>query len=534
MDGCNSDSRIPKARVPQAWEPTVNADYGTEDCQTTKLAEKISIASFEQEDCVTLKAGGKTFNFKKSILIKDSEYFATCFKNENFIEGKTLTVEFDDIDPDLLSIYLHLAFMQAIKNSVKFDPGLMKEPKRLKPMVDLYEIADRFMNTKMTKLVGCTILEIAKDHPIKNVTYDMTAQERSWSIKNYKDAFEALDYGDHAREYMRAKLVVAYCRWVPLGNFRDDLVVLENSPDFVRELTICFASLLTDVDTSWTSQRERVRAKYPPGNCPKSWDVDAGVLDMGDWTKWRPFPPITPKSRYHCGDKTFVFNKAILTQHSEFFAAGLKDATAAECEANTITFNDIEPEHLDAYLLFVYCRSVSESLLKERIEALGEHKKLVFLVKVWQVSDRFQSKALCTALGAQIAKLGYDREYSNQNDREWWVNNVKAAFEAFDEHADSQVKLRGQVVKQFILDFPSEHLHAVLGLADLSPAFIRELWKALSAHAFDTENQLRDAKTRAQDYHQKIMTLERNVQDWRKRVGELEDQVAELEEDRDY
>ncbi|KAI8309250.1 hypothetical protein K4K61_001942 [Colletotrichum sp. SAR11_59] len=218
-----------------------------------------------------------------------------------------------------------------------------------------------------------------------------------------------------------------------------------------------------------------------------------------------------------CGDKTFVFNKAILTQYSEFFAAGLKDATAAECEANTITFNDIEPEHLDAYLQFVYCRSVSESLLKERIEALGEHKKLVFLVKVWQISDRFQSKALCTALGAQIAKLGYDREYSNQNDREWWPGEAS-----------------GQVVKQFILDFPSEHLHSVLGLADLSPAFIRELWKALSAHAFDTENQLRDTKTRAQNHHQRIMTLERDIQDWRKRVGELEDQVAELEEDRDY
>ncbi|KAF3800961.1 hypothetical protein GCG54_00010235 [Colletotrichum gloeosporioides] len=316
MDGCDSDSRIP-----QAWEPTANADYGTEDCQMTELAEKMSIASLfvapEQEDCVTLKAGGKTFNFKKSILIKDSEYFATCFKNENFIEGKTLTVEFDDIDPDLLSIYLHLAFMQAIKDSVKFDPGLMKEPKRLKPMVDLYEIADRFMNAKMTRLVGCSILEMAKDHPIKNVAYDMTAQERSWSIKNYKEAFETLDYGDHAREYMRAKLVAAYCRWVPLGNFRDDLVMLEDSPEFVRELTICFASLLTDVDTSWTSQRERVRTTYPPGNCPKSWDVDAGVLDMGDWTKWRPFPPIKPKSRYHVSSPSDVGNTSASTHSSD-------------------------------------------------------------------------------------------------------------------------------------------------------------------------------------------------------------------------
>ncbi|KAJ0339066.1 hypothetical protein KNSL1_012158 [Colletotrichum chrysophilum] len=289
------------------WSSTQNekiaakAEDDTEDCPMTKLADEMSIASL----------------FLAPILIKDSEYFAACFKNENFIEGKTLIVEFDDIDPDLLGIYLHLASMHAIKKFVKFDPGLMKEPKRLKPMVDLCEIADRFMNTKMTKLVGCSILEIAMDHPIKNVTYDMTAQERSWSIKNYKDAFEALDYGDHAREYMRAKLVAAYCRWVPLGNFRDDLVVLENSPDFVRELTICFASLLTDVDTSWTSQRERVRAKYPPGNCSKSWDVDNGVLDMGDWIKWRPFPLITPKSRYHVSSPSDVGSTSASTHSSD-------------------------------------------------------------------------------------------------------------------------------------------------------------------------------------------------------------------------
>ncbi|KAF5494838.1 hypothetical protein CGCS363_v009874 [Colletotrichum siamense] len=207
----------------------------TQDCQMTKLADKMSIASLflapEQEDCVTLKAGGKTFIFKKSILIKDSEYFATCFKNENFVEGKTLTVEFDDIDPDLLGIYLHLAFMLAIKNSVKFDPGLMKEPKRLKPMVDLYEIADRFMNPKMTGLVGFSILEMAEEHPINKFPRNMTDQERSWTMKNYKEAFEALNYGDDDRDYVREKLVAAYCHWVPLENFRHDLAALEDAPE---------------------------------------------------------------------------------------------------------------------------------------------------------------------------------------------------------------------------------------------------------------------------------------------------------------
>ncbi|KAJ3954202.1 hypothetical protein N0V92_009315 [Colletotrichum tropicale] len=268
----------------------------TQDCQMAKLAEQMNIASLflapEQKDCVTLKAGGKTFIFKKSILIKDSDYFAACFKNENFVEGKTLTVEFDDIDPDLLGIYLHLASMQAIKDFVKFDPGLMKEPKRLKPMVDLYEIADRFMNLKMTGLVGCSILEMANDHPINKFPRNMTDQEQSWAMKNYKEAFEVLNYEDHARKYMREKLVAAYCRWVPLGNFRHDLIALEDAPEFVRELTICFASLLTDHESGWPS--DKFRTTYPSAIWPNALEVGNGVLVTGGWTQWTPFPPIEP------------------------------------------------------------------------------------------------------------------------------------------------------------------------------------------------------------------------------------------------
>ncbi|KAH0431647.1 hypothetical protein CcaCcLH18_06951 [Colletotrichum camelliae] len=304
---------------PQVGELAAEIEYDSEDCQMTKLAEKMSAASLfltpEQQDCVTLKAGGKSFTFKKSILVKDSEYFATCFKNENFIEGKTLTVEFDDIDPDLLGVYLHLASMQAIKNSVKFDPGWMKEPKRLKPMVDLYEIADRFINPKMTGLVGCAILEMAKDHPINKFPHNMTDQERSWAMKNYKEAFEAINYGDHAREYVREKLVAAYGRWVPLGNFKHDLVALEDAPEFVRALTIYFASLLADDISVWDSPS----MKLPPWNWPTVWDVTAGVLNTGDWTQWRPFPPneATSSSPHGWDSPSAVRNNSASPQSSD-------------------------------------------------------------------------------------------------------------------------------------------------------------------------------------------------------------------------
>ncbi|KAK2779743.1 hypothetical protein CKAH01_03091 [Colletotrichum kahawae] len=307
----------------QNEEIVAKAEGDTQDCQLTKLAEKMNIASLflapEKEDYVTLKAGGKTFAFKKSILIKDSKYFATCFKNENFIEGKTLTVEFDDIDPDLLGIYLHLASMQAIKDSVKFDPGLMKEPKRLKPMVYLYEIADRFMNAKMTGLVGCSILEMALDHPINKSPLIMTDEERSWAMKNYKEAFEAINSGGHAREFMREKLVAAYCHWVLLGNFRYDLVALEDAPEFVRELTISFASLLADQNSEWATSRERLRGGWSPWSWPNAWNVNTVVLDTGNWTHWRPFPPseATSSSPHGWGSTSAVRNNSASPQSSD-------------------------------------------------------------------------------------------------------------------------------------------------------------------------------------------------------------------------
>ncbi|KAI8231092.1 hypothetical protein K4K57_006346 [Colletotrichum sp. SAR 10_99] len=283
---------------PSAWIAASRVGDGTEDCQMTKLANKMSAASLflmpEEHDSVTLKAGGKSFTFKKSILTHHSEYFATCFRNKNFVESQTLTVEFDDVDPNLLGIYLHLAYIQAATNIVEFDPGMMEEPKRLKPMIELFDLADRFMNTKMTALLGPAITYIAMHHPVRNSDGKMTPAMKAWSINNYKEAFEALDKGSQAHDYMRASIVTSYCYCVPLNNFNDDLHHLNDNPEFVNKITVRLAEFYEKSKnrsrTAWGNSFTLVEAEFPShwNTVGEAGDWADAKLSEGIWQDWMP------------------------------------------------------------------------------------------------------------------------------------------------------------------------------------------------------------------------------------------------------
>ncbi|KAI8167717.1 hypothetical protein KHU50_006438 [Colletotrichum sp. SAR 10_65] len=461
---------------PNEWGPS----------EMEKLSEKMTMTSLfsspEHEDCVTLKAGGKSFTSKKSILIKNSEYFATCFKNKNFVEGKTMTVEFDDIDPELLAIYLHLATMQAIKVTVQFDPALMEEPKRLKPMVDLYEVADRFMNSKMAGLLGRAILEMAMDHPVYRYPRDMTDRERSWCIENYKEAFEALGDGDEARRYMREVLAAAYCRWIPLGNFRRDISPLWDAPDFSRELMICFATLLDDLQKSK----------------PTGYPRDRIGIDLG-WAFLKP--SFQTSVTIKCGDKTFIFNKAILTQHSEYFDACLKVNAFAEGRTSTITFDDIEPEHMGCYLHLLYCTSADKHLVRQHISSLGTRKNIAFLVQMWQIADRFISGDLCERIAAEILQVGhvpflFIPKDKTDEQRAAWIKNVKGAFEAWNQQVPNQLDLRDRMLGNFAKKFPMEHLPSALNHIEPNSIFMRELCKAITHRALDLQARVSELETK--------------------------------------
>ncbi|KAJ3954203.1 hypothetical protein N0V92_009316 [Colletotrichum tropicale] len=208
-----------------------------------------------------------------------------------------------------------------------------------------------------------------------------------------------------------------------------------------------------------------------------------------------------------CGGKSFLFNKAILTQHSEYFAACLNNTTFIESQTSTITFDDIEPEHLDVYLHFLYCMSVDKDLLQASIKAVSKRKALAFLVKTWQISDRFLSRSLCSELERRILKLGPDQkpnmDCKTEERRVWWLNNLKGAFEAWDNNVANQVDIRDRMVLRFVEEFPLKHFRSTLTLIGPNSEFMCELLKAMCSRATNLEE----------------------------RVAELENEIEEMEDD---
>ncbi|KAJ5011005.1 hypothetical protein K4K57_006347 [Colletotrichum sp. SAR 10_99] len=209
-----------------------------------------------------------------------------------------------------------------------------------------------------------------------------------------------------------------------------------------------------------------------------------------------------------CGDKAFIFNKAILTQHSEYFDACLKVNAFVEGRTSTITFDDIEPEHMGSYLHLVYCMSADKHLVRYHVSSLENRKNTAFLVQMWQIADRFISSYLCTRIADEILQAGRE-PFSfipiddTDEKRAALIKNIKGAFEAWNQHVPSQLDLRDRMLTNFAKDFPMEHLPSAIDHVEPNSTFMRELCKAMTRRAIDLQA----------------------------RVSELETKVAELEND---
>ncbi|KAK6213709.1 hypothetical protein QIS74_09711 [Colletotrichum tabaci] len=122
----------------------------------------------EPDTFVTLKCGGVSFSFRKSILVKDSEYFRTCLENTAFTEAHTSTIAFDDVDPELLGIYLHTVYLRAAGKQIDIKSivfrGNVTAPQRgLAAMVRLYQMADRFLNHSLLLELSVGIIDFANE-----------------------------------------------------------------------------------------------------------------------------------------------------------------------------------------------------------------------------------------------------------------------------------------------------------------------------------------------------------------------------------
>ncbi|KAI8264982.1 hypothetical protein K4K58_011846 [Colletotrichum sp. SAR11_239] len=202
-----------------------------------------------------------------------------------------------------------------------------------------------------------------------------------------------------------------------------------------------------------------------------------------------------------CGDKTFIFNKAILTQHSEYFDACLKVNAFAEGRTSTITFDDIEPEHMGCYLHLLYCTSADKHLVRQHISSLGTRKNIAFLVQMWQIADRFISADLCERIAAEILQVGhvpflFIPKDKTDEQRAAWIKNVKGAFEAWNQQVPNQLDLRDRMLGNFAKKFPMEHLPSALNHIEPNSIFMRELCKAITHRALDLQARVSELETK--------------------------------------
>ncbi|KAF9871410.1 hypothetical protein CkaCkLH20_11057 [Colletotrichum karsti] len=257
--------------LPAGWfEEVRKAARANNDARTDKAAradkatradkapqkEKVSAAWLflapEPSDLVTLNCGGKTFRFNKAMLTKNSEYFRACLTNASFTEGQTSTIDFDDdIDPEHLGIYLHLVYSKATGFEVHLASlQNLSEPRDLRALVKVYQLADRFLNEDLRLDMANLILNTADKLAHKDAGgLLMTEEKRIWWLKNFKNGFEALDKHNPDQIRLRCDLAAAFARGFPSEHLRPIVYLIEDNQEFLRELFLAMAervSLLQD------------------------------------------------------------------------------------------------------------------------------------------------------------------------------------------------------------------------------------------------------------------------------------------------
>ncbi|OBR04704.1 Kelch-like protein 30 [Colletotrichum higginsianum IMI 349063] len=245
------------------------------------------------KELVKLKCGDKSFSFRKSILVKDSEYFRACLTNPAFVEARTSTIVFDDIEPELFGFYLHMVYLRAAGKRVDTTPILFKDDsltapgKGLAAVVKLYQIADRFLNTSLLSELGNEIVHFAEhgscsvelpgpralqkpfanpDQPRRKEHRTMNPETpvgRIWWTKVLRNAYDVLDKDRADQNFMKTRLVEILCDKVPTEHAFDIVPVLSESKEFLSAVSFCLAKKVSSLKAQVKVQsREVERLRY--------------------------------------------------------------------------------------------------------------------------------------------------------------------------------------------------------------------------------------------------------------------------------
>ncbi|TQN66786.1 hypothetical protein CSHISOI_08658 [Colletotrichum shisoi] len=247
----------------------------------------------EPKELVNLKCGDKSFSFRKSILVKDSEYFRACLTNPAFVEARTSTIVFDDIEPELFGFYLHMVYLRAAGKRIDTAPILFKDDSLTAPgsglaaVVKLYQMADRFLNASLLAELGNEIFYFAEhgscsaelpepralqkpfanpDQPRRKEHRTMnpdTPVGRIWWTTVLRNAYDVLDKDRADQNFMKPRLVEILCDKVPIEHAFDIVPDLAKSEEFLSAVSSCLAKQKSSLKSQVKVQsREAERLRY--------------------------------------------------------------------------------------------------------------------------------------------------------------------------------------------------------------------------------------------------------------------------------
>lgn len=219
----------------------------------------------DPQELVTLKAGVKSFSFRKSILVKNSEYFAACLNSTAFVEGRTSTIEFDDIEPEYLGFYLHITYCREMNGDINELPliygGLRTTlDGRLVTLVRLYQLADRFINKSLVDILSRSIIDFHTSYGVnkRNLSDVKTPTRLIWWAKTYKNAFGALEKHIPDQQTMRIKLTDIFCDKIPLSKVGSIIDIVAKDQEFMQAVLLAVSNKAAGLERDVALLRTKV------------------------------------------------------------------------------------------------------------------------------------------------------------------------------------------------------------------------------------------------------------------------------------
>lgn len=218
------------------------------------------------EPLIDIVVKDEVFSVHKSVLTKHSEYFEACL-SKPFAEAADKVVFFDDIEPRYLGYYLGLAasYSSIVPHSAPVPlqiPEARGRQVSMQDFVEVYKLCDRFISSEMGEFrIQCVKTSIGDaDRALYHAGSDLAQQ--NITIREFADAFEALDLDHPAQAALGATMTVYFCEGIDYAAWDASVDGVMDRPRFVCQVSRGFARKLAAA----TSSRSKLKRKELP--CP--------------------------------------------------------------------------------------------------------------------------------------------------------------------------------------------------------------------------------------------------------------------------